>query len=172
MTRSQTFENLPRAMVLEQIDQFVERFQVADDTAAVTKRNSLIVSAICSRVRYINCTRCIVFAGWSVEHLKNLQHNCDLHEIVARSQFHPSHNHLSSMENHYSLRIVLQPYGHDLSAQSLRTIHQYLQKRFASFYIIEVFIMVSGYIRILSLCYAHNIPQRIVLLRRAGLVKV
>lgn len=38
MTRSQAFENLPRATVLEQVDQFIERFQVADDTAAVTGR--------------------------------------------------------------------------------------------------------------------------------------
>ena len=36
MTRPQAFENLPKATVLEQIDQFIERFQVADDTAAVT----------------------------------------------------------------------------------------------------------------------------------------
>lgn len=38
MTRPQTFENLPRTTVLEQIGQFTERFQVADDTAAVTER--------------------------------------------------------------------------------------------------------------------------------------
>jgi len=36
MTRPQAFENLPQAKVLEQVDQFTERFQVADDTAAVT----------------------------------------------------------------------------------------------------------------------------------------
>ena len=36
MTRPQAFENLPKITVLEQIDQFIERFQVADDTAAVT----------------------------------------------------------------------------------------------------------------------------------------
>lgn len=36
MTRPQAFENLPKATVLEQIDQFIERFQVADDTAAIT----------------------------------------------------------------------------------------------------------------------------------------
>ncbi|WP_372720338.1 type II toxin-antitoxin system VapC family toxin [Immundisolibacter sp.] len=36
MTRPQAFENLPKATALEQIDQFIERFQVADDTAAVT----------------------------------------------------------------------------------------------------------------------------------------
>lgn len=36
MTRPQAFKNLPKATVLEQIDQFIERFQVADDTAAVT----------------------------------------------------------------------------------------------------------------------------------------
>jgi len=38
MTRTQTFENLPRATMLEQVDQFIERFQIADDTAAVTER--------------------------------------------------------------------------------------------------------------------------------------
>ncbi len=38
LTRPQVFENLPRATVLEQIDQFFERFQVADDTAAVSKQ--------------------------------------------------------------------------------------------------------------------------------------
>jgi len=38
MTRPQAFENLPKARVLEQIDQFVDRFQVADDTAAVTEQ--------------------------------------------------------------------------------------------------------------------------------------
>lgn len=38
MTRPQTFENLPRATVLEQVDRFVERFQIADDTAAVTEQ--------------------------------------------------------------------------------------------------------------------------------------
>lgn len=36
LTRPQVFENLPRATVLEQVDQFIERFQVADDTATVT----------------------------------------------------------------------------------------------------------------------------------------
>ncbi len=36
LTRPQVFENLPRTTVLEQVDQFVERFQVANDTAAVT----------------------------------------------------------------------------------------------------------------------------------------
>lgn len=38
MTRPQAFENLPRATVLEQIGQFTERFEVADDTPAVTER--------------------------------------------------------------------------------------------------------------------------------------
>jgi len=38
MTRPQTFENLPRASVLEQVDQFIEQCQVADDTAAVTRQ--------------------------------------------------------------------------------------------------------------------------------------
>ena len=36
LTRPQVFENLPRATVLEQVDQFIERFQVADDTTEVT----------------------------------------------------------------------------------------------------------------------------------------
>ncbi|VAX06576.1 hypothetical protein MNBD_GAMMA26-275 [hydrothermal vent metagenome] len=36
LTRSQTFKNLPKTSVLEQVDQFLERFQVADDTTAVT----------------------------------------------------------------------------------------------------------------------------------------
>ncbi len=36
LTRPQAFENLPKATVLEQVDQFIERFQVADDTATVT----------------------------------------------------------------------------------------------------------------------------------------
>jgi len=36
MTRPQAFENLPRATVLEQVGQFTERFEVADDTATVT----------------------------------------------------------------------------------------------------------------------------------------
>lgn len=36
LTRPQVFENLPKATVLEQIDQFIERFEVADDTATVT----------------------------------------------------------------------------------------------------------------------------------------
>ena len=35
MTRPQAFENL-KTTVIEQIDQFIKRFQVADDTAAVT----------------------------------------------------------------------------------------------------------------------------------------
>ncbi len=38
LTRPQVFDNLPRATVLEQIDQFIERFQVADDTAAVSEQ--------------------------------------------------------------------------------------------------------------------------------------
>jgi predicted nucleic acid-binding protein len=38
MTRPQAFENLPRATVLEQIEQFTERFEVADDTSAATER--------------------------------------------------------------------------------------------------------------------------------------
>jgi predicted nucleic acid-binding protein len=38
MTRPQAFENLPMATVLEQIGQFTERFEVADDTSAATER--------------------------------------------------------------------------------------------------------------------------------------
>ena len=38
LTRPQVFENLPRAMVLEQVAQFIEQFQVADDTAAVSEQ--------------------------------------------------------------------------------------------------------------------------------------
>ncbi len=38
LTRPQFFENLPRATVLDQVDQFIERFQVADDTAAVSEQ--------------------------------------------------------------------------------------------------------------------------------------
>jgi len=36
MSRPQTFENLPVTTILEQVDQFIKHFQVADDTAAVT----------------------------------------------------------------------------------------------------------------------------------------
>ena len=38
MTRPQAFENLPKATVLEQVEKFIERFQVADDTADVTEQ--------------------------------------------------------------------------------------------------------------------------------------
>ena len=38
LTRPQVFENLSRATVLEQVDQFIERFQVADDTPSVTEQ--------------------------------------------------------------------------------------------------------------------------------------
>ncbi len=38
LTRPQAFENLPRATVLEQVDQFIQRFQIADDTAAVSEQ--------------------------------------------------------------------------------------------------------------------------------------
>jgi len=38
LTRPQTFENLPRAMVLAQIGQFIDRFEVADDTAVVSEQ--------------------------------------------------------------------------------------------------------------------------------------
>ena len=38
LTRPQVFENLPKATVLEQVDQFIERFQVVDDTATVSKQ--------------------------------------------------------------------------------------------------------------------------------------
>lgn len=36
MTRPQTFENLPKATLLEQINQFIKCFQVADGTKTVT----------------------------------------------------------------------------------------------------------------------------------------
>jgi len=38
LTRPQAFDNLPKATVLEQVNQFIERFQVADDTAEVTEQ--------------------------------------------------------------------------------------------------------------------------------------
>ena len=38
MTRPQAFLNLPRETVLAQATQFIQRFEVADDTAAVTKQ--------------------------------------------------------------------------------------------------------------------------------------
>ena len=37
LTRPQAFENLPKATVLEQVEKFIEWFQVADDTANVTE---------------------------------------------------------------------------------------------------------------------------------------
>jgi predicted nucleic acid-binding protein len=36
LTRPQAFESLPRETVLEQVGQFIRRFEVADDTPAVT----------------------------------------------------------------------------------------------------------------------------------------
>jgi predicted nucleic acid-binding protein len=38
LTRPQTFENLPKAMVFEQVEQFRKRFEVADDTPIVTEQ--------------------------------------------------------------------------------------------------------------------------------------
>ena len=38
LTRPQTFENLPRVTVFEQVDQFRKRFEVADDTRTVTEQ--------------------------------------------------------------------------------------------------------------------------------------
>ena len=38
LTRPQTFENLPKATVFEQIEQFRKRFEVADDTRTVTEQ--------------------------------------------------------------------------------------------------------------------------------------
>nr|VFJ91969.1 MAG: Predicted nucleic acid-binding protein, contains PIN domain [Candidatus Kentron sp. LFY] len=38
MTRPQAFENLPKTTVLEQVGQFIKRFQVANDTTAVTSQ--------------------------------------------------------------------------------------------------------------------------------------
>lgn len=36
LTRPQTFERVPKATVLAQVEQFIGQFEVADDTAAVT----------------------------------------------------------------------------------------------------------------------------------------
>ncbi|QEA39103.1 type II toxin-antitoxin system VapC family toxin [Pistricoccus aurantiacus] len=44
MTRPQTFENLSKATVLEQVDQFVEHFHIADDTATVTNQLTRLVN--------------------------------------------------------------------------------------------------------------------------------
>jgi len=38
LTRPQVFDNLPKATVLEQVDKFIERFQVADDTSVVSEQ--------------------------------------------------------------------------------------------------------------------------------------
>jgi len=38
LTRSQVFDNLPKTTVLEQVEQFIDRFQVADDTIDVTEQ--------------------------------------------------------------------------------------------------------------------------------------
>lgn len=37
LMRPQSFENLPKSMVLKQVGKFIERFEVADDTFAVTE---------------------------------------------------------------------------------------------------------------------------------------
>ncbi len=37
LTRPQVFENLPKVTVLEQVDQFIERFQVVDVTSIVSE---------------------------------------------------------------------------------------------------------------------------------------
>gem|GEM_PF-317380 len=69
-------------------------------------------------------------------------------------------------------QIVLQPYGYDLSARLLRTIHQYLQKHFASFYIIEIFIVVSRHIRIFPPLPYPQYPTENRSSQEIGLVKV
>ncbi|HEY5603194.1 MAG TPA: type II toxin-antitoxin system VapC family toxin [Gammaproteobacteria bacterium] len=38
MTRPQAFENLPKTTVLEQVGQFIKKFEVADDTTTVTEQ--------------------------------------------------------------------------------------------------------------------------------------
>ncbi len=38
LLRPQDFETLPKVTVLEQVDQFIKHFQLADDTAAVTRQ--------------------------------------------------------------------------------------------------------------------------------------
>ena len=38
LTRPQVFETLPKDLVFNQVDQFIERFEVADDTTAVTRQ--------------------------------------------------------------------------------------------------------------------------------------
>ncbi len=38
LTRPQTFKNLPKATVFEQVEQFRKRFEVADDTPVVTEQ--------------------------------------------------------------------------------------------------------------------------------------
>ena len=38
LTRPQTFKTLPKSTVLDQVDQFIERFDVADDIPAVTEQ--------------------------------------------------------------------------------------------------------------------------------------
>jgi len=38
LTRPQAFENLTKATVLEQVDRFIVRFQIADDTAIVSEQ--------------------------------------------------------------------------------------------------------------------------------------
>lgn len=38
LTRPQAFEDLPKATVLDQAEQFIARFEVADDTPAVTQQ--------------------------------------------------------------------------------------------------------------------------------------
>lgn len=44
MTRPQAFAILPKETVLSQVNQFVERFEVADDTPAVTEQLLTVVS--------------------------------------------------------------------------------------------------------------------------------
>ena len=38
LTRPQVFESLPRTTALEQVDQFIERFLITDDTVAVSEQ--------------------------------------------------------------------------------------------------------------------------------------
>lgn len=46
LTRPQAFAAVPRATVLEQVQLFVERFEVADDTAAITEQLCRLMTEI------------------------------------------------------------------------------------------------------------------------------
>lgn len=46
MTRPQSFETLPRETVLDQVRQFLEQFEIADESAAVTEHLLALVAEI------------------------------------------------------------------------------------------------------------------------------